>query len=120
VNFGRDAAAVVFDRYATLDVNCYHDTITDSGEGLVYRIVDDFKYEMVKASFSGVSDVHSRPFADGLEPFENPYRVRAVLCAWYVLIVHQQRQKTVLFNRFIDPLPVTFNLREKRRTVKLW
>src|SRR5262249_48244081 len=93
MNFGRDTAPIVFDGYATLDMNRHHDPIAESGKSLVYRVVDDFEHEVVKASLGGISDVHSRPLPDSLQPLENPYRVRAILCSRHILIVHRRPQK---------------------------
>src|SRR5262245_55988711 len=120
MNLGGNAAPIVLDGHAALDMNRHDHAITDAGEGLVYRVVDHVEYEVVKAPFGGVSDVHSGPFADGLKAFENPYRVCTILGTECVLVVHRHYQKTVLFDRFFYPLNACLNLREKLHPVKLW
>ena len=67
----RNAAAVVDDRDRAVDVDRDVDLIAVPGQRLVDRVVDDFVDEMVQAGRTGRADVHRRPLADGLEPFED-------------------------------------------------
>jgi hypothetical protein len=79
VVIGRYATAVVDDRYRPVDVNGDVDLVAKPGEGLVNRVVDDFVDEMMQARRSRRADVHRRPLADGVEPFEYFYFVGAVV-----------------------------------------
>jgi hypothetical protein len=62
-----DAAAVVFDGDAAVDVDRDAHRGGVAGHRFVDRVVDDFVDEMVKAALGGVADVHRRAFADVLE-----------------------------------------------------
>ena len=71
VAIDRNAAAVVDDRDRAVDVNRDVDLIAEAGQRLVDGVVDDFVDEMVQARRTGRPDVHGRPLADRLEPFED-------------------------------------------------
>ena len=74
----RDAAAVVDDRHRPVDVNRDVDLIAEPGERFVDRVVDDLVDEVMQAGGPGRADVHRRPLADRLEPFEDLDLVRRV------------------------------------------
>ena len=81
VHLDRDAAAVVLDRDAAVDVDRDRDARAVPGQRLVDRVVDDLEDEVVQAPLGGVADVHPGALADGLEAFEDLDRVRPVaLC----------------------------------------
>ena len=77
----RDAAAVVDDGDRAVDVDRDVDLIAEAGQRLVDRVVDDFVDEVVQPGRPGRPDVHRRPLADGLEPFEDLDLVGAVVVA---------------------------------------
>ena len=54
-------------------MNAYFDEIAVPGEGLVYRVVHNFKYAVVQSSFVSVSDIHVGAFSHAFEPFELLY-----------------------------------------------
>jgi hypothetical protein len=62
-----DAAAVIFDCDAAVDVNRNAHRSGVAGHCFVDRVVDDFVDKMVKAALGGVADVHRRAFADVLQ-----------------------------------------------------
>jgi hypothetical protein len=47
------------------------DFFGESGEGLVYGVVDDLVNEMVQSHLTGGADVHGGAQTYGLQPFEN-------------------------------------------------
>src|SRR5262245_23197572 len=71
MDLDRDAAAVVLDRHARVDVDGDGDLLAFAGERLVDRVVDDPEDEMGQPALRGVADVHSRTLPDGLEPLEH-------------------------------------------------
>ena len=76
-----DAAAVVDDGHRVVDVDRDVDLIAVAGQRLVDRVVDDLVDQVMQARRTGRADVHRRPLAHGLEPFENLDFVGAVLLA---------------------------------------
>ena len=79
VKVDRNAAAVVDDRDRAVDVNRDVDLIAEARQRLVDRVVHDLVDEVVQAGRTGRADVHRRPLADGLEPFENLDLVGGIL-----------------------------------------
>ena len=75
----RDAAAVVDDGDRVVDVDRDVDLIAVAGQRLVDRVVDDLVDEVVQAGRAGRADVHRRPLAHRLEPFEDLDLVGAVV-----------------------------------------
>ena len=55
------------------------DLIAVAGQRFVDRVVDDLVDEVMQARRTGRADVHRRPLAHGLEPFENLDLVGAVI-----------------------------------------
>ena len=89
VHVGRNAAAVVDDRDRVVDVDGDVDFGGKPGERFVDRVVDDFVDEMMQPGGPGRPDVHRRPLAHGLEPFEDLDALGAVFvgtadrrCRW--------------------------------------
>ena len=68
----RDAAAVVGDgdRAAVL-VEGDDDVRGKAVHGLVYGVVENLPDQMMEAGGADAADIHARPLADRLEPFEN-------------------------------------------------
>ncbi len=66
-----NAAAVVLHADRVVGVDDDLDVVAIAGESLVDRIVDDLEHHMVEpGSIRGVTDVHTRPLANGLEAFQ--------------------------------------------------
>ncbi len=74
-----NAAPVVDDRDRAVDVDSDVDVAAIARQGLVDGVVDDLVDEVVQPARPGRADVHRRPLADGLEPFENFDFVGAVV-----------------------------------------
>ena len=66
----RNAAPVIddLDRLVTMEYDL--DLVREAASGFVDTVVDEFPHQVDEALASGASDVHARPFADGLEAFE--------------------------------------------------
>ncbi len=63
--------AVIADLHTTVFQEADIDLGREAGHGLVDRVVDDLPDQMVQASLTGRADIHTRSFADRLEPFED-------------------------------------------------
>ena len=75
-----NAAPVVGNGDRVVRVDPHFDGVAVTCERFVDGVVDDFEYEMVKTSRPRRSDVHPGPLADGVEPLQNGYVLRAVTC----------------------------------------
>ncbi len=71
VEVGRDASAVVLDRYRIVFVygNVYVGTVT--GQRLVYGVVHDLVYEMVQTLLADIADIHGGAFANGFQALQH-------------------------------------------------
>ena len=69
----RNAASVVADGHRTVHVNRHLDFVAISGEMLVNRVVEHFKYTVMQTALVRVADIHARPLANGLQTFEFIY-----------------------------------------------
>ena len=58
----RDSTAIVNDRDGIVLVDLHINVRTESGQRLIYGIVHDFIYKMMKSSGRGAAYIHSRPF----------------------------------------------------------
>ena len=67
----RDAAAVVADGDEVVRVQHHLDPARMAGDHLVHRVVDDLGRQMMQRAFVGAADIHARPLADRLQPFED-------------------------------------------------
>ena len=76
-----DAAAVVGDADALIRVQRDGDLGAETGQRLVDGVVDDFVNAVMQSARRGVADVHARPLADRIEPFEDLDVFGCVLCA---------------------------------------
>ena len=74
-----DAAAVVVDGDGAVDVDDDLYLVAEAGQRLVDGVVDDLEHQVVQPAFRGVADVHARPLADGIEPFEHFDFVSAII-----------------------------------------
>ncbi len=55
-------------------MNSDDNVVTMPSQGLVYGVVNNLKYQVVKAcAIRGVPDVHARSLANGLQTFQNLY-----------------------------------------------
>ena len=76
----RDAAAVVLDGHAAIDVDCDADVLRKARHAFVDRIVDHLVDEMMETAGGVVTDVHAEAFADML-PVGEMFQVGGrVLC----------------------------------------
>ena len=88
VRFDRDAAPVVLDRHAAVDVDRDPDVGAVAGEGLVDGVVDDLEHEVVQTPFGGVPDVHAGTLPNGLETLEDLDVFRAVFRGLGLTVTH--------------------------------
>ena len=66
-----DTAAIIGDSNGVSLVDGHGNLITESGQGLVDCVVDNFVYQMVQSRFAGGADIHAGPFPDGLQSLQN-------------------------------------------------
>ena len=84
----RNATAVVFDGNRVVEVHLHVDTVAETGQRLVDRVVDDLVDHVVEpAAVISVADVHARPHAHGLESLENLNALLVVLVAGLLLLL---------------------------------
>ncbi len=67
----RNAAAIVHDRDGVIDVNGYVDAISESGQGLIDGVVDNFVDKVMQSHLASRSDIHCRTLAHGFHPAED-------------------------------------------------
>ena len=75
---GWNAAAVVDDRDAVVDVDRDLDRLAEAGHVFVDTVVDDFIDEVMEAVDAGAADVHRRTLPHGVEPFQYFDLIRTV------------------------------------------
>ena len=75
---GRDAAPVVDDGHAAIDVDRDLDHFSETRHMFIDAVVDDLVDEMVQTIDAGTADVHGRTFPDGIQAFEHLNLVRTV------------------------------------------
>ena len=71
VDVDRNATAVVHNPHATIGQQCHDDGVAEASQRLVHRVVHNLLHEVVQAALAGRADIHARPLADGLKPFES-------------------------------------------------
>ena len=91
---GRDAAPVVDDRDRIVGMDRDDDVVAVSRQRLVDRVVDDLEHHVVQArSVLGVTDVHPRSLAHGLQSLEDLDAAGAVVgsgvAAAVIRLVHR-------------------------------
>ena len=69
MNINRNAAAVVDDCNAVIDVNGYINVVAVTRQSLIDGIIDDLIDQMMKSQLARVTDVHSWALSDRLQPF---------------------------------------------------
>ena len=75
---GWNAAAVIDDRDAVVDMDRDLDRLTEARHVFIDTVVDDFVDEVMQAIDTGAADVHRRPLPHGIEPFQHLDLVCAV------------------------------------------
>lgn len=80
-----NTSAIVFDRAGSVQVNGYADVGTESGEGFVDRVVDNFEYAVMKSAFISISNIHIRAFSYAFEAFKLLDIGRIVVCCSFVV-----------------------------------
>ena len=79
VNVGRNATAIVRDGDRTVGVEGHGDDVGMSGQRLVDRIVDDLVDHVMQAgTVIGITDIHARTLANGIQPLEHLDRIRTI------------------------------------------
>ena len=79
VDVSRDAPTIITHRGRTVGMERHQDFRTMAGKGFVDRVVDDLiDHVMETRTVIGITDIHARALAHGVEPFEDLDRLRAV------------------------------------------
>ncbi len=94
-----DATAVIDDRDRVVDVNRHVDLVAEAGQRFVNRVVDNLVDEMMQTRRTRRTDVHRRPFANGLESFEYFDLVGAVVVGRAVAICRARRRRIACLER---------------------
>jgi hypothetical protein len=71
VRVDRDAAAIVGDGDKTADLHLDFDPVGVAGQRLVHGVVDHFGEQVMQRLLVGAADIHARPPAHRLKPFED-------------------------------------------------
>jgi hypothetical protein len=74
-----DAAAIILDSEAAIDIDLDLDVLAIAGQRLIDTVVDQFVDQMVQALGAGVADVHSRTLADVGRVAEDLHAFRDIL-----------------------------------------
>ena len=75
---GRNAASVIHDCDAVVDVDRHLDRLTESRHMFIDTVVDDFIDEVMEAVHTGAANVHRRPLSHGVQAFQYFDLIRAV------------------------------------------
>jgi hypothetical protein len=73
-----DATAIVLYADDVVLLEDYSNVGAITGQGLVYRVIDDLVDEMMQAIDAGRADVHAGPLADRLEPLKHLDTIRRI------------------------------------------
>ncbi len=109
VDVDRNAATVVGDGDAAIELQGHGDLGAVPGKRFVDRIVDDFEHHVVQAgTVIGIADVHAGALAHGIETFQNLDRAGVVIAARDVILIRVRgvvlvRHVVVFFNWLIAP-----------------
>ncbi len=71
VHARRDASTIILDTDGIVFQDLYIYFRAETGHRLVYTVVHHLVYQVVKAPFSNVSDVHGRALSNGLQAFQD-------------------------------------------------
>ena len=83
VDVGWNAAAVVTDGAGTVRIEYDRHFLGETGERFVDSVVDDLIDHVMQAgAIVGIADIHSGPFANGIEPLEHLDRFCIVIGRW--------------------------------------
>jgi hypothetical protein len=71
MDFDGDPSPVVLDLYASIFEKRDFYVFTDARDRLIDTVINHFRDQMVQTGFAGRSDIHSRSFPYGFEPFQD-------------------------------------------------
>ena len=122
VDAHRNAAAVVRYRNRVVRIDDHLDGIAVTGQRLVHRIVNDLIYQVMKPSAGGRSDVHTRPFPDCLQTFQNLNLIRTIfvvaLCIFRTKCTHIFLHSYIRKNRSDSIFPENNQKIRHRKTLQ--
>jgi hypothetical protein len=99
VNVNRYAAAVVFHRTASVNVNTDDYRIASAGHRLVYGVVKHFINQMMQSALLAVADIHLRPLANSFKARENLYIAGVVTMVFHIGVLLSLRSGFVILNK---------------------
>ena len=70
LNVNRDAASVVRNANAVSLLNGHLNVITEAGQRLINGVINDLVDQMMQTARARGADIHTRTFADGLQPLQ--------------------------------------------------
>jgi hypothetical protein len=89
VRVDRNPSAIVDHRYRFVSVDDHAHLGAVSGQGFVDGVVHHLEYHVMETgAVVGIADVHARPLANGVEPFQYLDR-RGVVPARFLIMLHR-------------------------------
>ena len=71
VRVHRNAAAIIAHHQPIIGFQRYLNPVGMAGHGLIHRVVDDLRRQMMQRVFIRATNIHARATADGLQPLQN-------------------------------------------------
>ena len=78
VDADREAASGLLHGAGSVLVQRDDDLVAEAGQRLVHRVIHNFVDQMMQSALIRRADIHARPLAHGLKPFEHLYLVLVV------------------------------------------
>ena len=80
----RNSTTIIHNSDGIILVNGYLNILAISGQSLIYRIVYNLVYQVMKTCRRSAANIHARPFPDCLKPLQNLNLVCSVFCTHIV------------------------------------
>ena len=97
VDFYRNTAPVVLNRYGAVRVNAYVDFRTNTCQRFIHRVINNFVNKVVKSALRRASDVHTGTPANRFQSFKDLNLFRAVLLI--LILTHTNPPKLISIPR---------------------
>ncbi len=71
MRINRHPAPIVADGDGMIGGQLHLDPIGMARHGLIHGVVEDFGHQMMQRALISAANIHTRPFADGLQPLQH-------------------------------------------------